>query len=170
MKKLMIIAAVVMAVVSAKAASVDWKVTGTSSQVGYTVYLLASAPGTYASVAELAADAVGTGTIASMGRNNYYAAGTAASTAITTTSMAEAYFVIVTSSDATEYTYVSQDMSARVYDPANQESSKGTFGTTSATILAGTTAQFSSSPVPEPTSGLLMLLGMAGLALRRRRA
>jgi len=27
-----------------------------------------------------------------------------------------------------------------------------------------------SSPVPEPTSGLLMLLGIAGLALRRRRA
>lgn len=26
------------------------------------------------------------------------------------------------------------------------------------------------SPIPEPTSGLLMLLGMAGLALRRRRA
>ena len=26
------------------------------------------------------------------------------------------------------------------------------------------------SAVPEPTSGLLMLLGMAGLALRRRRA
>ena len=26
------------------------------------------------------------------------------------------------------------------------------------------------SPVPEPTSGLLMILGMAGLALRRRRA
>ena len=28
----------------------------------------------------------------------------------------------------------------------------------------------SSSPVPEPTSGLLMLLGMAGLALKRKRA
>ncbi|MBR3085127.1 MAG: PEP-CTERM sorting domain-containing protein, partial [Kiritimatiellae bacterium] len=26
------------------------------------------------------------------------------------------------------------------------------------------------SPVPEPTSGLLMLLGVAGLALRRKRA
>ena len=27
-----------------------------------------------------------------------------------------------------------------------------------------------SAPVPEPTSGLLMLLGMAGLALKRKRA
>ena len=31
-------------------------------------------------------------------------------------------------------------------------------------------ASFSTASVPEPTSGLLMLLGMAGLALRRRRA
>ena len=36
---------------------------------------------------------------------------------------------------------------------------------------AGTTATaWSTAAVPEPTSGLLMLLGMAGLALRRRRA
>ena len=35
----------------------------------------------------------------------------------------------------------------------------------------GTTATaWSTAAVPEPTSGLLMLLGMAGLALRRRRA
>jgi len=26
------------------------------------------------------------------------------------------------------------------------------------------------SPIPEPTSGLLMLLGVAGLALKRKRA
>ena len=31
-------------------------------------------------------------------------------------------------------------------------------------------SNWSGSAVPEPTSGLLMLLGMAGLALRRRRA
>ena len=31
-------------------------------------------------------------------------------------------------------------------------------------------SQWSTAAVPEPTSGLLMLLGMAGLALRRRRA
>ena len=51
----------------------------------------------------------------------------------------------------------------------------------SVTTLAAGTTTFASSlpttwtitgiaPVPEPTSGLLMLLGMAGLALRRKRA
>lgn len=38
------------------------------------------------------------------------------------------------------------------------------------TDSAYTTSQMGGSPIPEPTSGLLMLLGMAGLALRRRRA
>ena len=42
----------------------------------------------------------------------------------------------------------------------------------SATGLALDTANFTSygEPTPEPTSGLLLLLGVAGLALRRRRA
>ena len=34
----------------------------------------------------------------------------------------------------------------------------------------GSSTAWSTAAVPEPTSGLLMLLGMAGLALRRRRA
>ena len=41
------------------------------------------------------------------------------------------------------------------------------FGDNSGTKIAGWTVAQS---VPEPTSGLLLLLGMAGLALRRRRA
>ena len=41
--------------------------------------------------------------------------------------------------------------------------SQAIFGTSYATA-------WSTAAVPEPTSGLLMLLGMAGLALRRRRA
>ncbi len=50
-------------------------------------------------------------------------------------------------------------------------------GTSTASIAFGTQANASQAAggwatvaVPEPTSGLLMLLGMAGLALRRRRA
>ena len=39
---------------------------------------------------------------------------------------------------------------------------------TSKTI--GLTGNFTAASVPEPTSALLMLLGVAGLALRRRRA
>ena len=84
--------------------------------------------------------------------------------------MKDAYYVIVSASDATSYTYYKADMSAKVYDPNNQESSPGAFNSVSAaTILSsGTSANFAA--VPEPTSGLLMLLGVAGLALRRRRA
>ena len=36
--------------------------------------------------------------------------------------------------------------------------------------MASATAASNWAAVPEPTSGLLVLLGMAGLALRRRRA
>ena len=41
---------------------------------------------------------------------------------------------------------------------------------TTATLTNAASNWKGSSPVPEPTSGMLMLLGMAGLALRRRRA
>ena len=36
--------------------------------------------------------------------------------------------------------------------------------------LTGNAANWQTVSVPEPTSGLLMLLGIAGLALKRRRA
>ena len=38
------------------------------------------------------------------------------------------------------------------------------------TASIGLTGNFTAASVPEPTSALLMLLGVAGLALRRRRA
>lgn len=49
-----------------------------------------------------------------------------------------------------------------------------TFAAGNASSIAGNASNWksfgTSSSVPEPTSGLLMLLGMAGLALRRKRA
>ncbi len=64
-------------------------------------------------------------------------------------------------------------MGTMVYDPQLQEASKGTFkGVNSATILAGSSKSFGngggSEPIPEPTSGLLLVVGGALLALRRR--
>ena len=177
MKKLVVIAAVVAAVVSAKAASVDWTVTATSAEVGYTVYLLTSI-GDYADTAALAEASVGSATVASMGRGKYGTpTTTTTSSAVTKDSMKDAYYAIVSSADATSFNYVSLgDLSGSVYDASNQESSPGTYGgKTAAQILAGTSKNFTggggggTDPIPEPTSGLLLLVGASILGLRRKR-
>ena len=174
MKKLIVIAALAMAVVSAKAASVDWNVAATSAEVGYTVYLLTSI-GDYANVEALANAAVGSAEIKSLPRSKYGTNNvTSKNAGITTDTMKEAYYAIVTSADATSFKYVSLgDLSGKVYDADNQETSPGAFGDVSAAnILAGTSKNFSGGggDIPEPTSGLLLLVGGAMLALRRRRA
>ena len=174
MKKLIILAALAFTAGFAKAASVDWQVSGgTAAQVGFNVYLVTAIDTTWASGADVAtaAAALGTGTsgtIAKSGRNYMFGPASASGDGITATSMKEAYFVLVQSDSATSYTYIKSDLSAYVY--GETESSPGNFGTTTAALLAGTSGNFASSPVPEPTSGLLMVLGLAGLALKRKRA
>jgi hypothetical protein len=83
------------------------------------------------------------------------------------------YMAVVVDTDTDgkyDYLYVSASKSANA-----QDSSK----TTTVTFVPGTSTSFQGDgaysaagwyAVPEPTSGLLMLLGMAGLALRRKRA
>ena len=173
MKKLLIVAAAVLCGTFAQAASINWAVTGaTADQVGYSVYMVSAISDAWTSGADVAADAaaLGTGTsgtIVKSGRNYAIPATEASGAGITTSS--SLYLVLVQSADAAGYTYVSMgDISGLVYEPP--ASASGNFSTTSAALLAGTAGTFSSSPVPEPTSGLLMLLGVAGLALRRRRA
>ncbi|MDO5317476.1 MAG: PEP-CTERM sorting domain-containing protein [bacterium] len=173
MKKLVMMLVLVAAVVSAKAASVDWTVGATAAQDGYTVYLLAAEPGEFASVADLASAAVGSATVAKSGRS--YTTGPVTSAGDGVTKTADYYFAIVSSSDATSFNYVAATgLGAKVYDPAAQESSAGNFNTMSAAqIAAGTSKSFGGGgddPIPEPTSGLLLLVGGAMLALRRRHA
>ena len=154
------------------AAAVNWAVTGgTADQVGFKVYLVTAIDSTWTKGADVAAAAaaLGTGTSGTLAKNGrvYTIPMTGAKgEGITTTSMANAYFVLVKSDDATSYNYISADLSANVF--GETDAAKDTFGTTTAALLAGTSANFAA--VPEPTSGLLMLLGIAGLALRRRRA
>ena len=80
------------------------------------------------------------------------------------------YFVVVDGDNA----YFSNEKA--VVANGNATAKAITFGSQSgssalpAVGFQGAGAWSSTAAVPEPTSGLLMLLGMAGLALRRRRA
>ena len=169
MKKLTLMIGAVALAMGVQAASVDWQILGSAATVNYNVYLLTSIADSYESVADIASAALISGTIVKKGRN-YIAGGTAGSEAITKDSMTEVYWVIVDGSGSpTTYNYVKTDMSALVYDVQNQESSPGNFNSlTAADLLAGSSGSFGA--VPEPTSGLLLLLGVAGLALKRKRA
>lgn len=170
MKKLMTLAVALGTVIAANAASVDWKITGTSDTANYKIYLVGAISESWTSVADLAADAAlygefGTvGTIENQGRA-YGASGSLSSGAISKTS-ANVYFVIVSGDDAAGYNYVKADLSAFVYEGV--ETPSGKYQTTAGDLLAGTAGSFGA--VPEPTSAMLVLLGVAGLALKRKRA
>ena len=168
MRKLFVLAALALACAGANAASVDWKVTGTVDNVGNKVYLVGALSDSWTSVADIAAAAAAfgsegmSGTIVKNGRS-YGANGTLASDSVTKTS-GDVYFIIVSGDDATSYNYVKADLKGLAYE--GSDSSPGQYTTTADALHAGTSVAF----VPEPTSGLLMLVGLAGLALRRRRA
>ena len=166
MKKLLMALSVVASAMFAQAAAVNWEVTGTKTEVNYSVYLLVSdtVTTTWSSAADVAKAAIATGTIAKDGRD-YTANGTAVNTSLTKSS---SFYYVIVSADSTQYAVSSLYDGAYVYnnDANPPESSPGvlTFAADSASY-----SSFSGS-VPEPTSGLLMLVGLAGLALRRKRA
>ena len=98
------------------------------------------------------------------GRTKVYATGK--QSYVSTESIGDAlYFAIISDSSATEYKYGTVSTSGLVYDPGAQQTSPGAMKISNASLTSvGSIGQ----AVPEPTSGLLLLLGMAGLALRRK--
>ncbi len=167
MKKLMTLAAVVCATLFANAASVNWSISGSADTVDYKIYIVGAISDAWTSVADLATAASeygagGAGIIVKQGRA-YGVAGSLASDNITKTS-GDAFFVIVSGDDASDYYYVKADLSALSYEGV--ETPPGEYATTAADLLAGTHGSFQS--IPEPTGAMLVLLGVAGLALRRK--
>jgi hypothetical protein len=178
MKTMWAALAAAMVGVSAQAATVDWKVSGGKSDVGKTVYVLTSIAESYASLSDLAAAAVSSGSVIDYTRVSY-ADGTASGDSVT--KEATFYYAIVSGDDASYFNYVeATGMNAQVYDMQNLEPAKDPFNSIKvAGIESGTRVEFGANPdaptgpsdsVPEPTSALLFVVGAAGLALRRRTA
>ncbi|MBP3672800.1 MAG: PEP-CTERM sorting domain-containing protein [Oscillospiraceae bacterium] len=157
MKKLVIIAAIAMSAMFAQAAATSWQLTAGQmfSQSDSTV-AFSGLIEVYASGGDLAEDVV------VFSQNP--AAKTYNKTAFTTEALTagKSYdFYLVLTDGKYQYTSATKAVTALETGAANIA-----FGS----LKTATTTAGNWVAVPEPTSGLLMLVGLAGLALRRRRA
>ena len=189
MKKIIIgLVAVAMGVV-AHAATVDWQMTVTSSAVDYSatkfkVYLVDAAK--WDALGSITSDtfsnneivygqttfATGTGKSAdnktyatknSLGNKGSYAS-TLSDTVVADGGTLDVYYVIVDSSTDPSKYYASSKTTL------TGRAATGTAIETGFASVANSSVSWTATGVPEPTSALLMLLGVAGLALKRKRA
>jgi len=177
MKKLIMFAAVAVLAFAGQAAAVSWSASLAgqgATLAGNGAFVLAFAGSDYADIvklvtvdgsdtlqSDLAAKALGSSVSMKNNRGNAAASGNIA------TSPTTVFWMIFSdgsydANSAVTWT-AATDVSGSFYEPP---ASGTAFSLTAASFAnTGTIAG-----VPEPTSGLLMLVGLAGLALRRRRA
>jgi hypothetical protein len=190
MKKIMIAVAAICAAVMAQAAVANWKVsaaniydgTDASKYSGAAYFFDASAMSQEALFALFEADT----SLDLTKQTGYLATGTVSSGSISSSVAANQFSVFEQGSGAHDFFFVLvnddaiflSNTKAGVNAGGNDSPVSITFGTQASTTAAYnskmTTEGFVSAGtwavVPEPTTGLLMLVGLAGLALRRRRA
>lgn len=180
MKKLIIAAAIVCAAVVANAAAINWTASAVLDPEA-TAAAGKNTPGTgwlgyciLASNLESVTDGLNAGDTTALLAASLTDAGVASSkgamnvTGGSVEAGSKDFYMIVlnatTLEDATGY-YVSNKVNATV-----DASLDTTVGFGSQATASKATANWTAMSVPEPTSGLLLLLGMAGLALKRKRA
>ena len=174
MKKLLVIAAMATSLVSS-ASMVDWKYSGASADTGASIYLYvgATAPTSFESVDALKSAAINTGeTVADVynARTKTHTYNATGSAEYDWSAGDKYYYVLVSSDNQTFYVDPSSATVAAgdIYEKGS--SGTGTINTTTAstTHTYGAFGGGGTDPLPEPTSGLLLLVGGAVLALRRK--
>ena len=190
MKKLVVIACAAFAVVSAKAATVDWQYEingqagGTATEfAGYTVYLVDKAyyDGLGGEVTKDAITGTGnylsSGTVTQTGKSGkgantkyvFSTKGNVTDDALEAGKTYNYYLVLVNGDEyqATSFSYAARDTAGTPDATASLVSVASTAVSTTP-FYSGSTPDPGPGPIPEPTSGLLLLVGGAMLALRRK--
>ena len=191
MKKLIMMTAIVVAAVTANAAAYTWQASSgrlfdgkgseTANRYAGTGYLFNAATVSQAAlIAAFTSDAGVADTLESALTTGTFASGRASKSASFTGPDASftAYFAVLgTDASGNDAIYISDTIAANYtavgtgtvnFGNQNDYSSVGFNDASKGYSSAGWYSN--AAAVPEPTSGLLMLLGMAGLALRRKRA
>jgi hypothetical protein len=186
MKKIIMAVAIVCAAVIANAATANWNISatkiydGTGTETGYsgTGYIFNSGVMTQAALFALIED----GTTIGSSTSGYAATVEISGGTLTATKFgygeqggeSQSWYLVIVDTDKAYFSSLKSVASPTTDTAKNvvlgsQNNNTATF---SGTAPVGTGFQGAGhwSAVPEPTSGLLMLVGLAGLALRRRRA
>ena len=175
MKKIIIGVCAVLLGIAAQAATVNWSANAIQSSpdnavaAGWLVQI-------YSSDVVYSYEAANAGTIATWASGSTVAAGTtfrATGSGSQADGSTVSYYAVVydASTVAGAKNYIVSDV-VSVSTAANGATANLPFGAMTATTSANKflNSSWTAVAVPEPTSGLLMLVGLAGLALRRRRA
>lgn len=159
MKKLLILAAVITATIAANAASWKWTAANIYSPTDSTAKLTGGTATLYAYLSS--AEASSAVAIQTTSVSSGSISVTFDNSVTTVTGNDYSFYFILESGDYTYTSATKADLGAQATDTTTIA-----FGN----LKTATTTGGGWQSVPEPTSGLLMLLGMAGLALKRKRA
>ncbi len=175
MRKLVVFTLALAATLVASASSVSWKFNAGNAYANYNVYIVSAiTEGGFTSVDDIQSKLLGTGgntgTLAA-GRTAATATGAAVGLEDAAGSTVNFYYVIVNPNDATGYWTVAGSAEAYTTAATHTDSTIATSAGSSALSAAKTawaTGGGGQGDIPEPTSGLLLLVGGAMLALRRK--
>ena len=191
MKKVLIAIMGIALAMGAQAASVDWsyKVTGAAKDAyasGYTAYLFEKATWTAAVTDGITATTFNSALDSSalsyegkgMGTSSYrYATSDLGGSAggvrtltkdAWTSGTAYDFYVVLVNGNEDPAQYIATATSITARGEQDSANTTGNFSTTSASLTSWTPVSSGGGDVPEPTSGLLLLVGGAMLALRRK--